>query len=291
MPTSVRGAVTVVTGGASGIGAALARRFAAEGARAVVAADLDGDGAAAVAAGLDCPVSLGVRLDVGDEAQVADLAGRVGREIGPVDVWCSNAGVVSKPGLGTDADWDRAWRVHVLAHLYAARHVVPAMVARGSGHLMVTASAAGLLAEADQAAYSVTKHGSVAFAEWLAIQHGDRGLRVSCLCPQGVNTPMFALAPPESTALAAGETIEVEQVCDAVLEAFAADRFLILPHPKVHWFERQRAADRDRWLSGMRRLRAQARGAEPAGTEPAGTEPAGTRPTGSGALAGAAEAP
>jgi NAD(P)-dependent dehydrogenase (short-subunit alcohol dehydrogenase family) len=270
MPMSVRGAVTVVTGGASGIGAALARRFAAEGARAVVVADLDGDGAEAVAATLDCPVPLGIRLDVADEAAVAGAAARVEEQIGPIDLWCSNAGVVSKPGLGTDADWQRAWQVHVLAHVYAARHVVPAMVARGSGHLMITASAAGLLAEADQAAYSVTKHGSVALAEWLAIQHVDQGVRVSCLCPQGVNTPMLALAPSESTTLAAGETIEVEDVCDTVIEALATDRFLILPHPKVHWYEKQRAADRDRWLSGMRRLRARAHGQIPEQSTPDG---------------------
>jgi NAD(P)-dependent dehydrogenase (short-subunit alcohol dehydrogenase family) len=265
MPTVVRDAVVVVTGGASGIGAALARRFAAEGARAVVVADLDGDGAAAVAATLSCPVPVGISLDVADEAAVADAAATVEREVGPIDLWCSNAGVVSKPGLGTDADWQRAWQVHVLAHLYVARHVVPAMLARGRGHVMITASAAGLLAEADQAAYSVTKHGSVALAEWLAIQHVDQGVGVSCLCPQGVNTPMLALAPPDSTTLAAGETIDVEDVCDTVMEALAADRFLILPHPKVLWYEKQRAADRDRWLSGMRRLRARAHGAvEPA---------------------------
>ena len=271
MPMSMRDAVAVVTGGASGIGAALARRFAAEGARAVVVADLDAEGAAAVAATLDCPVPLGIRLDVADEAAVAGAAAMVERDIGPIELWCSNAGVVSKPGLGTDADWQRAWQVHVLAHVYAARHVVPAMVARGHGHLMITASAAGLLAEADQAAYSVTKHGSVALAEWLAIQHVDQGVRVSCLCPQGVNTPMLALAPPESTTLAAGETIEVDDVCDTVMEALAADRFLILPHPKVQWYEKQRAADRDRWLSGMRRLRARARADLPG--QPAPAEP------------------
>jgi NAD(P)-dependent dehydrogenase (short-subunit alcohol dehydrogenase family) len=269
MPTAVRDAVAVVTGGASGIGAALARRFAAEGARAVVVADLNADGAAAVAASLDCPVPVGIGLDVADEAAVADAAAMVGREIGPVDLWCSNAGVVSQPGLGADADWQRAFQVHVLAHVYAARHVVPPMLARGHGHLMITASAAGLLAEADQAAYSVTKHGSVALAEWLAIQHVDQGLRVSCLCPQGVNTPMLALAPPESATLAAGETIEVGDVCDAVMAALAADQFLILPHPKVHWYEQQRAADRDRWLSGMRRLRARAQGLVPDQSTPA----------------------
>jgi NAD(P)-dependent dehydrogenase (short-subunit alcohol dehydrogenase family) len=264
MPTTLTGAVAVVTGGASGIGAALAHRFAREGARAVVVADLDAQRAAEVAARLPGPLALGVRLDVTDEAQVAALAARVAEEIGPIDVYCSNAGVAGVAGLGDDADWQRAWQVHVLAHLYVARHVVPAMVARGSGHLMITASAAGLLAEADHAPYSVTKHGSVALAEWLAIQHVDQGVRVSCLCPQGVNTPMLANAPGDSTTLAAGETIEPEQVCDAVMAALAEDRFLILPHPKVHGYERQRTADRDRWLSGMRRLRARAKGASAA---------------------------
>jgi NAD(P)-dependent dehydrogenase (short-subunit alcohol dehydrogenase family) len=259
MPTTVSGAVIVVTGGASGIGAALARRFAAEGARAVVVADLDAAGAAAVAEGLTCPVRLGVGLDVADEAQVAAFAARVAEQIGPIDVYCSNAGLAGAPGLGSDAEWQRAWQVHVLAHVYVARHVVPAMVARGSGHVMITASAAGLLAEADLATYSVTKHGSVALAEWLAIQHVDQGVTVSCLCPQGVNTPLLARAPKEATTLAAGETIEPEQVCDSVLAALAEDRFLILPHEKVHWYEKQRSADRDRWLSGMRRLRARAR--------------------------------
>jgi NAD(P)-dependent dehydrogenase (short-subunit alcohol dehydrogenase family) len=273
MPMTMRDAVVVVTGGAGGIGAGLARRFAAEGARAVVVADLDGDGAAAVAATLSCPVRVGIRLDVADESAVAAAAADVEREIGPIDLWCSNAGVVSRPGLGTDADWQRAWQVHVLAHVYAARHVVPPMVARGHGHLMITASAAGLLAESDLAPYSVTKHGAVALAEWLAIQHVDQGVRVSCLCPQGVNTPMLAQAPPDSTTRAAGELIEVGDVCDCVVEALAADRFLILPHPKVHEYEKQRAADRDRWLSGMRRLRARAHGSHTEPGRPTPVEP------------------
>ncbi|WP_345635368.1 SDR family oxidoreductase [Rugosimonospora acidiphila] len=261
---TLSGAVVVVTGGASGIGAALARRFAAEGARAVVVADLDAAGAEAVAGGLDCPVRLGVGLDVADEEQVAALAARVAEQLGPIDLYCSNAGVAGSPGLGTDQDWARAFGVNVLAHLYVARHVVPAMVARGSGHLLITASAAGLLAEADLAAYSVTKHGSVALAEWLAIQHAEAGVGFSCLCPQAVNTPMLARAPGESTTRAAGAALEPEQVCDSVIEALAAGRFLILPHAAVHEYERQRAADRDRWLSGVRRLRARARGASTA---------------------------
>jgi NAD(P)-dependent dehydrogenase (short-subunit alcohol dehydrogenase family) len=254
MPISLRDAVVVVTGGGSGIGAALARRFAAEGARAVVVADLDGSAARSVAASLPA-VGVSEQLDVTDEAAVADLAARLGH----IDLWCSNAGVIGTPGLGTDAEWQRAFGVHVLAHLYAARQVLPAMLARGSGHLLVTASAAGLLAEADIAAYSVTKHGSVAIAEWLAIQHGDSGVGFSCLCPQGVRTAMIAGAGNDSTTLSAGAVLEPGEVAEAVVAGLAAGTFLILPHPEVASYERHRAGDRDRWLSGMRRLRARAR--------------------------------
>lgn len=255
----VRGAVAVVTGGASGIGAALARRFAAAGAAAVVVADLDGAGAARVAAELPSGVGRGWALDAGDEAAVAAAVAGIEAELGPVDLWCSNAGVASAPGLGDDADWERCWRLHVSAHLLAARQVLPRMLARGRGHLLVTASAAGLLTEPDTAPYAVTKHASVALAEWLAIQYGDRGVSFSCLCPQAVDTPMLAGAPPGSATLAAGEVLPPERVADAVLAALAEDRFLILPHPEVAEYERRRAADRDRWLAGMRRARARLR--------------------------------
>jgi NAD(P)-dependent dehydrogenase (short-subunit alcohol dehydrogenase family) len=266
MPVTLTGAVAVVTGGASGIGAALARRFAVEGARVVVVADRDAAAAEALAGQLSCPVPQGLELDVTDEPRVAAAAESIEREHGPIDLWCSNAGLAGAAGLGSDQDWARAWSVHVLAHLYAARHVLPRMVARDSGHLMVTASAAGLLAEADVASYSVTKHAAVAFAEWLAIQHGGAGVGFSCLCPQGVRTPLIKDIDPTSTTLAAGEVIEPEQVADAVLAALRDDRFLILPHPKVAVYEQQRAADRDRWLAGLRRLRARAAGNAPGGT-------------------------
>jgi NAD(P)-dependent dehydrogenase (short-subunit alcohol dehydrogenase family) len=253
----VRGTVAVVTGGASGIGAALARRFAAEGAAAVVVADLDGAGAAAVAAGLPAPVGHGLVLDAGDEAAVAAAVDRIETEHGPIDLWCSNAGVASAPGLGDDADWQRCWRLHVHAHVLAGRHVVPRMVARGRGHLLVTASAAGLLTELDTAPYAVTKHASVALAEWLAIRYGgDSGVSFSCLCPQAVRTPMLAGAPPTAVTLSVGEVIPPERVADAVMAALAEGRFLILPHPEVAEYERRRTADRDRWLAGMRRARA-----------------------------------
>jgi NAD(P)-dependent dehydrogenase (short-subunit alcohol dehydrogenase family) len=255
----VRGAVAVVTGGAGGIGSALARRFAADGAAAVVVADLDGAGAARVAASLPAPVGTGLALDVTDQPAVVAAVARIEDQVGPIDLWCSNAGVASPPGLGDDRDWDRCWRVHVYAHLLAARHVLPRMVARGRGHLLVTASAAGLLTEMDTAPYPVTKHASVALAEWLAIRHGGDGIGVSCLCPQAVATAMLAGAPAGSATLAAGAVLAPEQVADAVAGALTEGRFLILPHPEVAEYERRRAADRDRWLAGMRRAFARLR--------------------------------
>lgn len=254
----VRNSVAVVTGGASGIGAALARRFAAEGAAAVVVADLDGAAAAKVAGEL--AGGHAYALDAGDETAVAAVVARVEEEVGPVDLWCSNAGVAAGPGLGDDADWRRCWRLHVHAHVLAARHVLPRMLTRGRGHLMVTASAAGLLTEPDSAPYAVTKHASVALAEWLAIQHGDAGVSFSCLCPQAVRTPMVADLPETSGTLAAGEVITPERVADAVMAAWRRGEFLILPHPEVADYERRRAGDRDRWLAGMRRVRARLRG-------------------------------
>jgi NAD(P)-dependent dehydrogenase (short-subunit alcohol dehydrogenase family) len=187
---NLQGAVTVVTGGARGIGRALAERFAAEGAAGVVVADLDRAGAEAVAAGLGCPTALGVGLDVTDPAAVAGLVGRVEEELGPVDLWCSNAGVALGLDLGDGGDWERSFAVHVLAHVHVARELLPRMAARGRGQLLLTASAAGLLTNMDSAPYSVTKHGTVALAEWLAIRWGDAGVAVSCLCPQGVRTAM-----------------------------------------------------------------------------------------------------
>jgi len=249
--TRLAGSVAVVTGGASGIGRALAERFAAEGAKAVVVADLDGARAQAVASGITGGIGIG--LDVTDEDAVRDAASFIDREVGPVDIWCSNAGIVGGPGLGDDAAWEATFKVHVLAHVYVARHVLPLMLARGSGHIMITASAAGLLTEMDAAPYSVTKHGSVALAEWLAIQHGDAGINVSCLCPQGVVTAMTAGAGAESAVMAAGGFIQPTEVADAVVAAWSEGRFLILPHPQVAEYEQRRASDRDRWLSGMRR--------------------------------------
>jgi NAD(P)-dependent dehydrogenase (short-subunit alcohol dehydrogenase family) len=256
---TVRDAVTVVTGGGSGIGAALARRFAAEGAAAVVVADLSEAAAWAVAGTLPGR-GLALPLDVTDEAAVSEAVERIEAEVGPIDLWCSNAGVASGPGLGDDADWQRCWNLHVHAHVVAARQVLPRMVERDQGHLLITASAAGLLTEPDSAPYAVTKHASVALAEWLAIQHGGGGVSFSCLCPQAVRTPMVANLPETSGTLAAGEIIAPEQVAEAVIAAFATGQFLILPHPEVAEYERRRAGERERWLAGMRKARARRHG-------------------------------
>jgi NAD(P)-dependent dehydrogenase (short-subunit alcohol dehydrogenase family) len=162
----------------------------------------------------------------------------------------------SGPGLGDDQDWDRTFRLHVMANVYVARHLLPRMAERGKGHLMVTASAAGLLTEMDTAPYTATKHGAVALAEWLAIHYGDRGVSVSCLCPQAVRTPLISTLDAGSATLAFGAVLEPSDVVDAVFRAWADGRFLILPHPEVADFEQRRSTDRDRWLAGMRRVRA-----------------------------------
>jgi NAD(P)-dependent dehydrogenase (short-subunit alcohol dehydrogenase family) len=226
----------------------------------VVVADLDAAGAERVAAGLACPSPLGAGLDVTDGAAVAALVGRVEDRLGPVDLWCSNAGVALGEDLGDDGDWERSFAVHVLAHVRAARALAPRMAARGRGHLLLTASAAGLLTDMDSAPYSVTKHGTVALADWLAIRWGDAGVGVSCLCPQGVRTAMTEQLGADSSVLAAGALLEPAEVAEAVVAGLAEDRFLILPHPEVATFERRRADDRDRWLAGMRRARARLRG-------------------------------
>lgn len=257
----VRDRVVVVTGGASGIGAALCRRFAAEGARGVVVADRDEAGASAVA---DAVGGLAVGCDVADEAQVRALVARAERRFGAIDLFCANAGVALGGGLdpmtggpfASDEAWATSWAVNVMAHVYAARAVLPAMLARGEGTLLTTASAAGLLTDLGTQAYSVTKHAAVAFAEWLAITYGGRGIRVSCLCPMGVRTPMVedAAAAGVGAHLLPG-AIEPEAVADAVVAGLRDERFLILPHPEVAEFFRRRADDPDRWLRGMRRLR------------------------------------
>lgn len=253
--------VTVVTGGANGIGRALCRRFAAEGARTVVVADLDGDGARAVAAEIEDRVSvLAIPADVAVEADVSALVERVTSDFGPIDLFCANAGIAVSGGPeASDDAWRRSWDVNVMAHVYAARALLPAWLARGEGYLLQTASAAGLLTNLGTAPYSVTKHAVVALAEWLSITYGDRGVKVSCLCPQGVRTNMLLAGLDElggAVVTASGGVIEPDEVADAVVAGLREERFLILTHPEVATYVERRATDHERWLRGMRRLQA-----------------------------------
>jgi NAD(P)-dependent dehydrogenase (short-subunit alcohol dehydrogenase family) len=249
--------VVVVTGGASGIGRALARRFADEGARGVVVADLDGAGAQAVAQAIGHR-ALGVATDVAVEAEVADLVARAQEAFGPVDLFCANAGVaIGADEASPDAEWDLALAVNVRAHVYAARALLPAWLERGEGYFLATASAAGLLTQIGSAPYAVSKHAAVAFAEWLTVTYGDRGIRVSCLCPMGVRTAMTEGDNLATDIVAtAGAMLEPEEVAAAVVEGLHEERFLILPHPEVMTFLRRKVDDHERWLAGMRRLQA-----------------------------------
>jgi NAD(P)-dependent dehydrogenase (short-subunit alcohol dehydrogenase family) len=245
----LRGKTIVVTGGGNGIGAALCRRFAAEGARRIISVDLDGGAAEKVAMEVR---GVAMRVDVSDEAQVKDLVAKAG----DIDLFCSNAGISVTGGVEVpDADWERIWGINVKAHLYAARAVLPGMLARGGGYLLHTVSAAGLLTQIGSAPYSVTKHAALALAEWLAITYGDRGIKISCLCPQGVRTDMLLRADGPGNFLLEG-SLTPEAVADMVVEGLADERFLILPHPEVAEYFRRKASDYDRWLRGMRRLQA-----------------------------------
>ncbi len=251
----------VVTGAGSGIGRALARRFAAEGARGVVVADLDPNSAAAVAEDIG---GLAVAVDVSREADIQALVARARGEYGPIDLFCSNAGVPGPPGgpEGSDDEWQRTWEVNVMAHVWAARALLPEMLERREGYLLSTASAAGLLTQVSALAYSTTKHAAVAVAEWLAINYAEAGIKVSCLCPQGVRTPMLDLAledPIGSAPLLAEQVIDPEDVAEAVVAGLREERFLILPHPQVAEYMALKGAQPDRWLRGMRRLVRQAR--------------------------------
>lgn len=264
----IAGKVAIVTGAGAGIGAALAQRLVTGGARVVVA-DLDADSAAKVAGELG-ENAVAVGGDVADEQVVAALIEAAERAFGPVDLYFANAGIGGGPGLdSTEEQWAAAIEVNVMAHVRAARLLVPGWVERGSGYFVSTASAAGLLTQIGSAPYSVTKHAAVGFAEWLSVTYGDQGVGVSCLCPMGVDTRLLSgdLIPenPEAAALAikavktAGAVLSPEEVAETVVEAVAAGHFLILPHPEVLQMYRNKGADYDRWLSGMRRFQAMLR--------------------------------
>jgi len=253
---SVAGAGVVVTGGGSGIGAALCRRFAAEGARVVVN-DLDGEAAAAVAASCGAaphrPAAIGA--DAASEDGVAALISGARAELGEIDLFCANAGIARVGGPeAAEADWEASWQVNVMAHVRAARLLLGPWLERGSGHLICTVSAAGLLTVPGSAPYAVTKHGALAFAEWLAVTYAHRGLTVQAICPLGVRTPMLDGSGPRAKQLLGESAIAPEAVADSVMAGIADGRFLILPHPEVAGMYAGRAAETDRWLRGMSQL-------------------------------------
>jgi NAD(P)-dependent dehydrogenase (short-subunit alcohol dehydrogenase family) len=250
----IEGKVVVVTGAARGIGRALARRFASGGATSVVVVDLDEAGARKVAEEIG---GAAIGCDVSREADIEKLVKAVESEHGRIDLFCSNAGIAAGGGPeAPNADWQRLWEVNVMAHVYVARHVLPGMLRRKSGYLLGTVSAAGLLNHAFAAPYGVTKAAALSLFEWISIAHGDEGLRVSCLCPQGVKTDMLAAEARVGLEFLTDTALEPEQVADAVVEGIRAESFLILPHPEVAEYFRRKASDYDRWIRGMRRLRA-----------------------------------
>lgn len=237
--------VCVVTGGGRGIGQALATRFSAEGARAVVVADLK------------LAQDRGIACDVSKEDEVARLVETVVARHGRIDLFCSNAGIAERAGLDAPLEaWRRTMDVNFMAHLYAARAVVPHMLSQGGGYLLQTASAAGLLMQVDSATYTVSKHAAVAFAEWLAVNYYDRGIRVSCLCPQGVRTPMLLGPSGDRKSFLLEGSVSAEYAAECCVKAIEAETFLVLPHPEVADYEKRKTTDRDRWLAGMRRMKA-----------------------------------
>jgi len=242
--------VVVVTGAASGIGQAMATRFLAEGARQAVIADINEERLEQVA---DEIGALAITADVSKEEDVVNLVRTAEDQFGQIDLLCSNAGIAIRGGTGAaNDDWQRIWEINVMAHIYAARAALPAMIARGDGYLLNTASAAGLLTQIDAAPYAVTKHAAVGLAEWLAITHGHQGIKVSVLCPQAVRTGMAGDASDGVAGM--GNIMEPEELCDCVMEALEKETFLILPHTEVLTYIQRKASDYDRWLNGMRRL-------------------------------------
>ncbi|ARB46038.1 SDR family NAD(P)-dependent oxidoreductase [Alloalcanivorax xenomutans] len=246
----IKDRIVVVTGAAGGIGRALAECFAEAGAKRVICADLDGEGAQATA---DAIGGIGRRVNVAEESEIQALIDEVEANEGPIDLFCSNAGISTRGGPEVSNDvWQRIWDINVMAHVYAARHLVPRMTARGGGYLLNTASAAGLLSQVGSAPYAVTKHAAVGLAEWLALTYGDDGIKVSVLCPQAVRTAMTK--GKEDGVASINGMMEPEPVARACLKAIQEETFLVLPHPEVLEYMRNKTADYDRWIGGMRKL-------------------------------------
>ena len=254
----IKDKVIVVTGGASGIGRSLCERFAVEGAAAIVVSDINEEGINAVVESLPSTTrAMGVVANVGKEDDVTELVEKSILEFGPIDLFCSNAGISVSGGEEVlTADWQRIWDINVMAHVFAARAVLPSMLERGEGYLLNTASAAGLLSQIGSAPYAVTKHAAVGFAEWLSITYGSKGIKVSVLCPQAVRTQMTAGIQDGGVAGVDG-MLEPEQLAQTVIESLAKEKFLVLPHPQVLTYMQRKTSDYDRWLSGMRRLQDQ----------------------------------
>lgn len=246
----IRGKVAIVTGGASGIGAGIAKRFVKEGARSVVVADMNLEQAQAVAKEIGATA---VRCDVSREADIQALVATTRQKFGQVDIFMSNAGILGAMGgiELPDALWQKMWEVHGMAHVWAARAVVPEMIERGEGYFLVTASAAGLLNIVESAPYGVTKHAAVAIAEWLRIAYGRKGLRVSCLCPQSVQTAMTAGGTGSA---GVNGVLTPEQVAEDVVRTMREEGFLVLPHLEVAKYFLNKAQDYDRWLGGMQKV-------------------------------------
>ncbi len=255
----ILGKVVVVTGAASGIGEALARRCATERAAAVVVIDIDEAGAGRVASDIGATASA-VVLDVSDDDATRQAISDIEQRHGRIDILFLNAGIATAGSVDASNDaWQRTWDVNVMAHVFATRYAIPGMLERGSGYIVHTASAAGLLTNIGAAPYSVTKHAVVALAEWLSVTYGNRGIRVSALCPQFVDTPMLDVFAGDSTEMqewVRGIALDADEVADAVVEAIASERFLILPHPEVATFFERKATDYDRWIAGMQKLQA-----------------------------------
>ena len=248
----VKDRIIVVTGAASGIGKAMAQRFHKEGAKLVVCADYNGDGVRAVAEEVD---GISFEVNVAVEADIQTLIETVESEHGPIDLFCSNAGISVAGGVEVDNDdWQRIWDINLMAHVWAARHLVPKMLARGGGYLLNTASAAGLLSQIGSAPYAVTKHAAVSLAEWLSLTYGDQGLKVSVLCPQAVRTAMTA--GHEDAVASVDGMMDPDDVAEACMQTIEAEKFLVLPHPEVMEYMRRKTSDYDRWLGGMQRLNA-----------------------------------
>ncbi|MEZ5573207.1 MAG: SDR family oxidoreductase [Halioglobus sp.] len=249
----LKGKVVVVTGAGSGIGKALVKRFVAEGARAVVAVDINADTVHNTAAELGC---IAMHADVTKEEDILRVINETESSVGDIDLFCSNAGVaVGASEQSPDAQWQFIWEVNVMAHVYAARHLVPRMIQRGGGYLLNTASAAGLLNQIGGAAYGTTKHAAVGFAEWLALTYAHQGIKVSLLCPQAVRTAMTADPNDQSTKAASGDgMMEPDLLADIVVEHLQREAFLILTHDEVKGYMQRKTSDYDRWIAGMNRL-------------------------------------